>query len=912
MSTQSSIVASPCATTAAAAPAAVFDVAAQPVDMECPVCWCLLDQPVTFVSPSATTPATTTTTSTSSSEVGDCGEGGTVGSSSSSPSSTCGHSVCRRDAERLWASARAWARAPVGAVRDVPPLDEGQIGQSAAALKPGGNVIYVKCPACGIANQVCNGGDETEITLPFKVNEPLLKPISVLRDQALTPAECHACKDKATWRCNCAAHTNQQNAWFVCDDCIVSSKKIHMKVLNMKAELGKLCEEACVDSECPKSEAGCTAIFPSGEQVPTSSPSSVHTMLLMRDNNMCLVHSEPLKCSPSGQQHKNVPVEDSAHEKVKELQSLSERLESQVLLSKSTIDVVQKSEVILYTSAKQAISEIAGTREKAIYLINQHSEYLINKVTEASLSKGSQLEKQKTLLGCHLQALEEEQKNLGRILKSSDNLKVLRLFQRLRSTALDLLSSPIVVAEPCLVPAVEFVPNLPEQFFILCNNFGYILPVVPTDFHWKLGNSSEDNVAEINSRLIKLPISVSLLKNPKCTPDLGVSGKPAPTAELPRGTIATSKPFTKQEEETSTPMTVEVWEEHLRGTRVLATSQYPENCHDLCEVSCCLDDCKGNVDTVAKRWNLELTPKKVGDFWMNILYGNKPVNSKPIRLSISEVPPPPRNLRIEKVTPKGFSFTCDIQQSSAPLLISVEMAGHTEDTSAPHWKEVHRGAGITSSIGSDDAQAPLLLYPNTKYMVRCCVYDQLGHSDWVLAPSPICVPLARLTWDPASCFQVVLSDSNCTATSTDAFTVWTSQEITTGSLAVVNLRVMSRKSTCTSPCIGVAGKSLTGKGKPTDFVYKSVGFWGFNLAVVLPDKTRHNGKGQPQDPRYGYENTPTGALVTMIVDMTQSAQCGTMRVLVNGLDRGVCCTGLPSPLRVAFTACCGGHSIKLE
>ncbi|KAH3722664.1 hypothetical protein Pelo_18630 [Pelomyxa schiedti] len=171
------------------------------------------------------------------------------------------------------------------------------------------------------------------------------------------------------------------------------------------------------------------------------------------------------------------------------------------------------------------------------------------------------------------------------------------------------------------------------------------------------------------------------------------------------------------------------------------------------------------------------------------------------------------------------------------------------------------------------------------------------------------------TWDPSSRYLTHLSDEDHIATglsvSGSAATVWTTQCVTTGSVAVARITLIQ---ICLTPCIGVVGPAIT-SNQPTPLsgsINRSEGFWGFNL--YNRNSTCHDRKPLPEgDHRNGCDNTPDGTVITVTVDMTHPGDGGMMSVRVGDCDRGVvCCTGLPSPLRFAFSACCGGHVIKIE
>ncbi|KAH3714324.1 hypothetical protein Pelo_19168 [Pelomyxa schiedti] len=170
------------------------------------------------------------------------------------------------------------------------------------------------------------------------------------------------------------------------------------------------------------------------------------------------------------------------------------------------------------------------------------------------------------------------------------------------------------------------------------------------------------------------------------------------------------------------------------------------------------------------------------------------------------------------------------------------------------------------------------------------------------------------TWDPSSCYKTNLSDNNHIATGVsgnNATTVWTTQCITNGSVAVARITLIKRKryTGCSTPCIGVVGPAITST-PPSGNIYDKEGFWGFNLGNRT--YTWHNRKQQPSgDNRNGYDSTPDGTVITVTVDMTHPDGGGMMSVRVGDCDRGVCCSGLPSPLRFAFSACCD-HIIKIE
>ncbi|KAH3722773.1 hypothetical protein Pelo_18521 [Pelomyxa schiedti] len=321
----------------------------------------------------------------------------------------------------------------------------------------------------------------------WKSDESMQQEVTAIHERAA--AKCGVCKDdSAVWQCKCTRHHPQQQQtkqWLVCDekDCIGVSKKRHLKKFSVPADLVKMTESTSPSSL--NSEAGCTL------------PTQVTRLTMVKDRDVCLTHHEPLKrfciecqepacleCLIDGEhrhkqsdlQHKNKPIEEAALEKVKELKSLSEELASKERYVKSTIDTVQRSEVILsvvnsvphsppfslspshnHESTKQAISEVVSTQEKAVKLIMKKSEQLINQITLESLSKGKELSRQKELLECHLQTIEKEQEIIERVIEigtnstTTDNHKVVRVFPRLKSQARCAIDAPIVLGEPCLV-----------------------------------------------------------------------------------------------------------------------------------------------------------------------------------------------------------------------------------------------------------------------------------------------------------------------------------------------------------------------------------------------------------------------------------------------------------------------------
>ncbi|KAH3744686.1 hypothetical protein Pelo_13928 [Pelomyxa schiedti] len=561
-----------------------------------------------------------------------------------------------------------------------------------------------------------------------------------------------------------------------------------------------------------------------------------------------------------------------------------------------------------------------------------------------------------------------------------------------------------------------------------------------------------------------------------------------------------------------------------------------------------------------KKWKVNVVPKKEGTFKMNILCGNKPINTLPIQFSALGVPKTPSNIRIGSITHEGFQFTCDFSTSPVVLgttmngikhndSVIVEIAqktkqgegaptlkGHTSDVDTVQWEEVYCGVKNTCTIGGGSSTptnhakgAGAKVKADTEYIVRCCLCDHLGCGDWAIAPHsvrtlPDPAPLAPInlrivtqqqgpatptlewtpnphgprpssfviqarrsisrnpnqqqppteegwaeagtttttqqrvqptsmdithtlanaggfeqvefrvcalngpsasspwsnvalfkceppgdlhmtmfpmldwsppspptqppqwyvvqrkphnappesawhevcrgtqtscdvttigsppircgdngeydfrvgslcagvvmsttwkllqsiitgtfTWDPSSCYKTNLSDNNHIATGVcgnNSTTVWTTQCVTTGSVAVARITLIKRDTTCSTPCIGVVEITSNQPTPPSSHINSRQGFWGFNLASR--NKTYHNGKQQPSgDNRNGYNNTPDGTVITVTVDMTHPGG-GTMSVRVGDCDRGVvCCSGLPSPLRFAFSACCG-NTIKIE
>lgn len=183
-------------------------------------------------------------------------------------------------------------------------------------------------------------------------------------------------------------------------------------------------------------------------------------------------------------------------------------------------------------------------------------------------------------------------------------------------------------------------------------------------------------------------------------------------------------------------------------------------------------------------------------------------------------------------------------------------------------------------------------------------------------PPPLPSPLSRLqraahfSWEPSSAYKVELSNANCTARGTEGSdrhcAIWSSQTIT-GGVVTVNLRVVKRRSGCSNPCFGVVGPSCISRGTPTCSIFNLEGFWGFNLCHRYRGY-RNGGQVLQEADMYGYDDTPDGTVVRMTVDMNQRS----MQFAVNGIDRGVFCTGLPSHLWVAFSACCGEHIVTLE
>ncbi|KAH3744685.1 hypothetical protein Pelo_13927 [Pelomyxa schiedti] len=356
----------------------------------------------------------------------------------------------------------------------------------------GAGIVCVKCPACDAETRIQDYMDD--VSTPdaprscWKSNESLQQAISALHEKATSQkgGKCVVCKDESV---------KETKQWFVCDDCIGGSKKKHLKKFSVPAELVKL-TGAGTSSE----SAGCTS---------SSSSQQVTALVMVKDRDVCSTHHEPLKrfciecqesvCWPclvdgehknkqSDLQHKNKPIEEAALEKVTELKSLSEELTSKQRCVKSTIDTVQQSEVFLSVSAKQAISEVVSTQEKAVELIMKTSEQLINQITLESLSKGKELSRQKELLESHLQTIEEEHKTIERVIgigtgttMTTDNHKVVRVFPRLKSRARCVVDAPIVLGEPCLVPCVQFVPSFVDDLLVLCSHFGDVLSVSKND-----------------------------------------------------------------------------------------------------------------------------------------------------------------------------------------------------------------------------------------------------------------------------------------------------------------------------------------------------------------------------------------------------------------------------------------------
>ncbi|KAH3722737.1 hypothetical protein Pelo_18557 [Pelomyxa schiedti] len=366
---------------------------------------------------------------------------------------------------------------------------------------------------------------------------------------------------------------------------------------------------------------------------------------MVKDKDVCSIHHEPLKrfciecqesvcwpCLVDGEhrnkqtrtQHESQPVEEAALEKVKELQSLSEELTSKLEVVKSTIDTVQRSEAVLSVSAKQAISEVVSTQEKAVELIMKKSEQLINQITLESLSKGKELSRQKELLECHLQTIEEEHKTIEMVIgigtgtMTTDNHKVVRVFPRLKSRARCVIDAPIVLGEPCLVPCVQFVPSFVDDLLVLCSHFGDVLSVSKNDFRWQLD--------EIDS-------------HSRCTRSTPPASSLAPVSphHQSNNVTATSPENSQQQEQmqVSSIITAVVWEDH--ETKGGASASKPTTCSvggDTLHLH--EQDKRGGgkeAEEVMKKWSVDVVPKKEGTFMMNILCGNKPINTLPIRFS---------------------------------------------------------------------------------------------------------------------------------------------------------------------------------------------------------------------------------------------------------------------------------------
>ncbi|KAH3731337.1 hypothetical protein Pelo_17833 [Pelomyxa schiedti] len=1065
----------------------------EPVDVECPVCLCVLNDPVVLAPQPP--PALS-----AQQRPGDSNTA--AATTATSASRCCGHSVCRRDGERVWAHARAWSRAPPGALllNDVSEsaakqnIAKGATATAADTTKSSGaGIVCVRCPACDAETRIQDYMDD--VSTPdaprscWKSNESLQQAISALHEKATSQkgAECVLCKDESVvWQCQCTHHSHssqkETKQWFVCDDCIGGSKKRHLKKFSVPPDLVKL-TGAGTSSEA----AGCTS---------SSSSQQVTALVMVKDRDVCSTHHEPLKrfciecqesvCWPclvdgehknkqSDLQHKNKPIEEAALEKVKELKSLSEELTSKQRCVKSTIDTVQRSEVFLSVSAKQAISEVVSTQEKAVELIMKKSEQLINQITLESLSKGKELSRQKELLECHLQTIEEEHKTIEIMIgigtgttMTTDNHKVVRVFPRLKSRARCVVDAPIVLGEPCLVPCVQFVPSFVDDLLVLCSHFGDVLSVSKNDFRWQLdeidspsrslpqraskteeGNySNKGDLNAVSSRRVNTPLSFSVsLSHTKSIIRTTPASSNTDTATTPE-----SNNQQQLQEQMQELITAEVWEDHESE----GGASNPTTCGG-CEVSCCCSVEDTFKEEVMKKWKVNVVPKKEGTFKMNILCGNKPINTLPIRFSAFNVPKTPNNIRIGSITHEGFQFTCDFIPSPVVLgttmngikhndSVIVEIAqktkqgegaptlkGHTTDVDTVQWEEVYCGVENTCTIGGGSStptnQAKGVVKADTEYIVRCCLCDHLGCGDWVFAPHsvrtlPDPAPLAPInvrivtqqqgpatlewtpnphgprpssfviqsrrisnhnphqqletqpteegwaqagitkssqqqepptsmditpemvnsggsgvefrvgalngpsasspwsnvalfkrtfTWEPSSCYKTNLSDSNHIATGVsgnEVTTVWTTQCITTGSVAVARITLIKKINTsCGTPCIGVVGPAITST-PPSGCIYNKEGFWGFNLGNR--DNTWHNGKQQPNgDSRNGYDNTPDGTVITVTVDMTHPGG-GTMSVRVGDCYRdGVCCSGLPSPLRFAFSACCD-HIIKIE
>ncbi|KAH3722533.1 hypothetical protein Pelo_18761 [Pelomyxa schiedti] len=310
--------------------------------------------------------------------------------------------------------------------------------------------------------------------------------------------------------------------------------------------------------------------------------------------------------------------------------------------------------------------------------------------------------------------------------------------------------------------------------------------------------------------------------------------------------------------------------------------------------------------------SMDITPEMVNS-------GGSGVEFRVAALNGPSAPSPWSNVALFKCEPPGdlhitmfptLDWSPPSPTTQPPQWYVVQRKPHNAPPES-EWQEVCRGTQTSCDVTAVGSP-PIRRGDNSEYDFRvgslCAGVVMSTTWKWLQNIT------GAFTWDPSSCYQTNLSDNNHIATGVsgnNSTTVWTTQCVTTGSVAVARITLIKRDTTCSTPFIGVVGPAITSNQPtpPSGYIYSREGFWGFNLGNRT---TWHNGKQQPiGDSRNGCDNTPDGTVITVTVDMTHPGG-GTMSVRVGDCDRGVvCCSGLPSPLRFAFSACCG-HVIKIE
>ncbi|KAH3766619.1 hypothetical protein Pelo_1511 [Pelomyxa schiedti] len=270
---------------------------------------------------------------------------------------------------------------------------------------------------------------------------------------------------------------------------------------------------------------------------------------------------------------------------------------------------------------------------------------------------------------------------------------------------------------------------------------------------------------------------------------------------------------------------------------------------------------------------------------------------------------PPINMRIETFP----ILTWEQPQGSCPPLTYI-LQQKLHHSASSQWTEMEHSHSMTlhdiSTLVRGFSPGTSFDFRVASQCVRGCeLPDKWTYLENVAAP---------FSWDPASCRNVVLHDEKQTAVAQDESAVWSNEVIQPGTVAVARLRVVSRHRKCSNLGFGIAGPRLTTNSKgrmlpaPQGSFCKSKGFWGFNLYSKL---TAHV-NGIPQNPggdSVGCE-VADGSVVQMTVDFTDPRN-GTLRFSVDGIDKGVLCSGIQSPpgsvFRVAFSACCQEHTVTL-